>query len=297
MIVEDTTRVPDFDPQRQIIKALRRHKDALPGVVLRFGEIARKSKDKDKIHIFFEFETTRLFLPFDGKDGLKSIEDTYDYILTIDPYTAEYRNKTLGTNKYIPVFHPIPYIPPDREKNIDAIYCGGINPLIESIQDIPNLQIVSASHRGPKTHKGVSYEKKIELMSRSKITVCQNMWWISGKQRKRIEARPELQEIESVKYYESGLTTELKSRMFEAAACKSLILCWHDRHNIVERFFKKDEFVYCKTGTDIRDKINHIVSHYEEYQPMILAAHKRAKNNYTTTHLIKVIEKCLKSSS
>jgi spore maturation protein CgeB len=84
---------------------------------------------------------------------------------------------------------------------------------------------------------------------------------------------------------------QIKMRTFEAAFCKSLILCRRDDFNVIEYFFDKDkEFIYYNNNKELDIIIKDVLSNYEKYLPIIENAYNRAINNYTTT---KFVEKYL----
>jgi hypothetical protein len=75
---------------------------------------------------------------------------------------------------------------------------------------------------------------------------------------------------------------QLKSRVFEAAFCRSLILCKRDNFNVIEKYFTpNEEFVYYEEGRLV-ETVNKILSNYDAYLPVIDEAYKRAVSQYTT---------------
>ena len=81
---------------------------------------------------------------------------------------------------------------------------------------------------------------------------------------------------------EDVVVPQLKSRLFEAAFCRSLILCRRDPFNVIERYFEPDtEFVYYDDG-GLKGKVSEILGDFEKYQSIAEKAHNRAMANYTT---------------
>ena len=75
---------------------------------------------------------------------------------------------------------------------------------------------------------------------------------------------------------------QIKQRLFEAAFCRSLILCRKDEFNVVEQFFSPEiEFVYYEEDR-LAERISEILSNFELYQPIIDNAFKKATAEYTT---------------
>lgn len=88
------------------------------------------------------------------------------------------------------------------------------------------------------------------------------------------------------------IVPQLKSRAFEAALCRSLILCRRDEFNVIERFFEPDkEFVYYEPGK-LEEKVREILANFDAYQPIIENAYQKVKKEYTTQRFF---EKYLKN--
>ena len=88
---------------------------------------------------------------------------------------------------------------------------------------------------------------------------------------------------------------QIKSRVFEAAFNKSLILCLKDPWNIIEMFFKPEtEFIYFENEIDLAEKILYIKNNYKEFEHIIENAYQKAINNYTTQHFYKKYLKTIK---
>src|SRR3989344_3427495 len=88
------------------------------------------------------------------------------------------------------------------------------------------------------------------------------------------------------------LVPQLKSRAFEAALCRSLILCRKDPWNVIERFFEPNkEFVYYEPGK-LAEKVKEILADWPKYEIIIENAHKKFIAEYTTQRFF---EKYLKN--
>jgi spore maturation protein CgeB len=75
---------------------------------------------------------------------------------------------------------------------------------------------------------------------------------------------------------------QLKSRVFEAAFCRSLILCKKDGFNVIEKYFTpNEEFVYYEEGKLV-ETVNRVLTNYDAYLPVIDKAYNRAVAQYTT---------------
>jgi len=147
------------------------------------------------------------------------------------------------------------------------------------------------------TDKNVSHLKKLELISQSKVTIVHNLlifnvrgvWNIQNtpnfKNNRAFELIPSKNILRTILHFfmrKEYLVPQQKTRLFEAAFCRSLILCRKDPFNIVERFFiPNKEFVYYEEG-HLKEKLQEILEHYEEYSEIIENAFKRASREYTT---------------
>ena len=63
-----------------------------------------------------------------------------------------------------------------------------------------------------------------------------------------------------------------------------------DKWNIIEEYYTPDEeFIYFKDATDLRDKIDKIISNWDEYQTIVDNAFEKAKS-YQVENFLKTIE-------
>ena len=197
-----------------------------------------------------------------GRDTTDRFLNHVDKIFTICPPSITGRQK----REYC--FFPFneKFIPTDFSKIYDVIYCGTANGnhVSEIVNTLPkfNYKFVSFGGHPNITDSGISYVEKLKLISQSKITLVHNLT--------------------------GGGTTQIKTRPFEAAFSKSLIICKKDQWNIIEEWFTpNEEFLYYNTTEELEDTIKDVLDNYEKYSPMIEKAHNRALNNYTTRHFIK----------
>lgn len=168
------------------------------------------------------------------------------------------------TNVFFP-FNP-KYIPEPTEKLYDVIYTGYVNiPHVRRLANIIsqyNYRYVSFQRQnGLETNLGVSYVEKLKLVSQSKVSVIHNML--------------------------SYGTPQLKSRTFEAAFSRTLMLVLKDKYNVIEEWFVENEdFVYFESEEDLQEKLNTILADYSNYQYLIDNAYNKAINEYTTEKFV-----------
>jgi hypothetical protein len=189
-----------------------------------------------------------------------------DKIFTICP------PEITGRNKREYVFFPFPeeFIPTTFNKIYDVIYTGSaqgehVDEIVNTINKF-NYRFISFNYERFVTNFSVSYFDKIKFISESKIDVIHNLT--------------------------GNGTPQIKTRAFEAAFCKSLILCKKDNWNIIEKWFEPNkEFLYFENEIDLENLITEILKNYDKYQIIINNAYNKAINNYTTRHFV---EKYLK---
>lgn len=306
---QDPTRYFDFERYSSIcgdfilVEAAFEEANLWSHFELTDEELARIRKKKI---VRLEFEEPNKFFVNDRPDN-------YDYqfykIFTICPYTAKWLNKKQNNQKRVPIFFPFnkKYIPYDHKKKYDIIYTGHIvsKKLFNDLRIMSkfNYRFVSNSKHQLVTNKSVSYEEKMELISRSKITLVHNLlypkfyhiiyvwtcpYWYDNEAFKLIPRWYKFWRFFSNKKI---VVPQLKSRLFEAAFGKSIILCKKDSFNIIERYFEPEkEFVYYEDN-NLEKTIMKILANYEKYRLVAESAYQRAINNYTVE---KFVEKYLK---
>jgi len=213
-----------------------------------------------------------------------------DAILTLCPFTAE------TTEKRTAVFYPFneDFIPKSFDKEYDVLYSGS-NP-----QYVPwstYLSIISRYkyrhiYYNAGTNPSCTYQEKISLLSKTKVTLVHGLCSVQPTQVHQYMSFPNAAKNRAFSHLSSGLMPQLKTRMFEPAFCKSLILCYKDPWNVIENYFDPEkEFIYFENEQDLSEKLQFILNNYGNYTGIIEAAYTRAINNYTTKHFI---EKYLK---
>lgn len=233
--------------------------------------------------------------------------DSYDIdfhkVLTLCPFTATFLNNRDGIDRRVPIFFPFndAFTPPPAQKLYDIIYTGHLHPKpimrdMEAIRRF-NYRLVSNSNHELVTNRGISYQAKLNLISQTKITLTHNLLYPTVRHVLNVWKYPSWSTNEAFLDIPKGLiglakrllmgreieVPQLKSRIFEAAFCRSLILCKKDNFNVIETFFTPDEeFVYYESGQLITT-INKILANYDSYLPVIERAYKRATEHYTTT--------------
>lgn len=216
--------------------------------------------------IFQETNEPKFFLSTEEQTWDIDSTDTYvnnvKTIYTICP--PKITNRVKRKFSFFPVDFEL--VPSDFDKKYDVIYAGfALAPHVNEILSvIPNYNyrfISFNKQTGLETDVNIGYLEKLKLISETKISIIHNLTGTG--------------------------TPQLKSRPFESAFCKSLILCKEDNWNIINEWFEKDkEYISYKDANDLRSKIDNILSNFDDYQFIIENAHRKAINNYTSKHFV-----------
>jgi hypothetical protein len=262
---------------------------------LSLQELAR-IKEKKIVRLEFE-EPNKFFTPED----FDSYDQDFYKVFTLCPYTAEYLNEKQGYHRRVPIFFPFgdEHIPPVMQKIYDIIYTGHLHPkpILRDIKTISqfNYRLVSNSMSSLVTDRGVDYEQKINLIAQSRITLVHNLLYPNFRHLRNVWCYPTWQKNlafsklptpwKSVFFFtnrDKMVVPQLKSRAFEAAFSRSLILCKKDPFNVIEKYFEEGkEFVYFEEGS-LAETVSEILRNYADYQLVINNAFERANREYTT---------------
>ena len=223
----------------------------------------------------------------------RNFENKFDKIFTICPYTADYINKKSNNKKREFIFFPFnkKFIF-KKKKRIDVIYSGTLyGPILDKISEIIsnyNYRIISFSNNKFVTDKNISYKKKINLIAESKISIIHNLLFLNEIQIKHVKKYSDYKKNMAFKFINKKIVPQQKSRMFEAAFSRSLMLVKKDPWNLIEYFFNPNQdFIYFNKEEDLPKLINKILKNYNLYKPMVNNAFKKAKKNYTVCNFYK----------
>ena len=248
-----------------------------------------------------------------NKFFLHDVQDKYDgdfyKVFTLCPYTAAWMNERQGVERRVPIYFPFNerYTPARREKEYDVIYTGHIvaPPVLRDIQTLSgfNYRFVSNSPHALVTNQGATYEQKMDLIARTRVTLVHNLLYPRVYHLVNVWRYPGWRSHQAFRQLPSPLgvasfflrrgdmvVPQLKSRVFEAAFGRSLILCKHDPFNVIERYFEPErEFVYYREG-ELAATLKRILADYARYEAVAERAFERASRDYSTaaffeTHL------------
>jgi glycosyl transferase family 1 len=208
----------------------------------------------------------------------------FSKVFSICPYTTEWYNKIYNSD-HTHTFIPIRHQPQNTEKSFDIIYAGhiyegNIETDVMALKDF-NYRVVSNSDHPITTNKSATNEEKLKLISQAKISLTHNLLYPTTDHINFIKTIPRYNENEAFSLLDRGIVPQIKGRTFEAALCKSLILCQRDQFNIIEKYFEPNkEFIYYDKE-NAKEQIKDILNNYDQYLPVIENAYIKAQN-YTT---------------
>ena len=296
-----------------------RFKDIRNDIILIEGSFYQKSKISDfgiqekeligKKIVRIELEEPNKYAV---NDKPYEYDDLFYKVFTICPYSAQWINEMNKNNRRVATYFPFneEYIPKTKKKKYDIIYTGHVlcKELHKDIETIKkyNYKFVSNSNDSLVTDKSVSYKKKLDLISQSKITLIHNLIYLNRLYVLNLWRDPHFEKnlafkdiprrfnllslLRNKNYY----APQIKSRTFEAAFCRSLILCRRDKFNIIEKFFiPEKEFIYYEEG-HLSETVDNILKNYSKYKKVIDNAYQKAVKNYTTKNFVEKYLKKLK---
>jgi hypothetical protein len=261
------------------------------------------------------------------KKGIDAVEaeEKFDYVLTICPYSAEWRNQNSSKKRYIYSFYPYSpeIIPPKTEKKYDAIYHGGIHGkehlmAMRVLMKI-NYRYLSLDYGiNPLTQRYLKYatdinlpfKEKIKKIAECKISVCFNLIHVSYKHYKNIcEYRSQLRlggtffdELKPFHFLTNypwiGVLPQFKTRIHEAAISRTVNLVYRDKWNIVEDYYEPDrEFIYFDDEADLQKKVEFILTKWDSdyIQQMVEAAYTKAMR-YTSANFMEKYSRILRAA-
>lgn len=226
-----------------------------------------------------------VFFPFDTSLIPEPTKKKYDVIY----FGSILSREILNTIKVISKFN-YRFIAPSEEIH---------NSLLNQIRIVRKIKQKFGIKRRERylTNKNVTHTEKLSLISESKITIVHNILFHNVFAARNVqntegfrdnEAFSEIPDKNIIRSIWDAIlgkeyvVPQQKTRLFEAALCRSLILCRKDKFNIVEKFFTPEkEFIYYEKGK-LKEKLKEILANYDAYREVIERAHNRAVTEYTT---------------
>jgi len=216
-----------------------------------------------------------------------SMYDHADTILTLCPYTSALHDKS--TLVFFPFNEAL--IPQRGNKHIDIAYFG--SPMPSKVVQWDKYMSILAQYNYRYGHynagnmRGCTYMDKIITLSETKLALVHGLCNVQQRFVPQYKASLGAAENKAFDRIDEGYLPQIKSRMFEAAFTKAVMLCQHDPFNPIENFFEPDEeFVYFYNAEDLSDKIKELLDNDSLREQIAERAYERAINNYTTRHFV-----------
>jgi hypothetical protein len=291
---------------------LMSYDDGLIDTILFWGW---NSIDRNDLQSEFESSEKKYFIntaqPCEIINGYIDIlkQGYFDEVFTICPYTAKVLNTTKDSpfkTLYTPICFPFRESKFNkynnttfRDKQIDVIYYGNVHSpkYIEMIKTISNFNYAFstiAKHNSEIdsliTHYNLTSEEKWDLLNKSKVSVGMNLLFINNQHIQNLKSTPNIESFEKIDIaYQKRILPQMKTRIVEAAACKTLMLLYKDDWNVVENWFEPNKhFLYWETFDELQLLINDISNNYEQYWHIVEAANEHVKQ-YSIENLMKRI--------
>ena len=311
IVLEDlTAEVPDTNAYYFNLKKFSNEHDK---VVLMYGydssnNIDLKDKYRDYKKIFFNNWAPCEYAQEKDHNGKSPLEydKNFDIIYSICPYTVDWLNNLKLNREYKYIFYPFcdTLIPKQQEKQYDVIYHGGIHGKqhVDCLKVIRmfNYRYCTMTHHINSltrrflpiaTDTDLNFKEKINLVAKTKISVCYNFAHAHKDHIPRIKKNTQYEKNIAFSHIDSeGIFPQFKTRMHEAAISKTLNLVQRDNWNIAEAYYEPEkDFIYFTDRVDLKNKIKEITMNWNSYQDIIDSAYKKAMS-YTTDKFIDIIQ-------
>lgn len=274
-----------------------------------------QSLDNNELKDKYENSKNKIFLntamPCEIVGGFIDVLKQYyfDNVYTICPYTANVLNgieDKMSNTVFTPMCFPYPEKYFEKYNNIsisdkthDIIYYGQVHhtmykDLLRTISNHNHLFSTISQHGLDSetekliTHFNLSSQEKWDLISKAKINVGINLIFLRPDQIENLKSIENINAFKNIdKAYEKAMLPQMKTRMVEAAACKTLMLIYKDEWNVIEEWFEPNtHFLYWETFEQLDEMIAEISNNYEKYWHIVEAAHQHVKQ-YSIQNLIK----------
>jgi hypothetical protein len=249
--------------------------------------------------IYLELEEPNRFLVADKMFNRTLVPDSlFESVLSICPYSTKYFGG-LSEVKRQYVFFPtnLAFIPEEKERDFDVVYSGHLHgPAIRNfLMHLQGLKVcvISNSSDPLVTHKGVTHKEKMDLVARAKYSIVHNQLFLNRGHRQNLKRNlPDYAQhgaFSAVKkgrldhFLDRGITRapQLKSRLFEAAACGTIPIVIKDEWNLVKDWYGKDEYVE-SSENDLGALIHDAVANYSKVKKLSGHIREKTARDYST---------------
>ncbi len=277
-----------------------------------------QSVDSDDVKNQYELSKKKLFIntvqPCDIIQGPMDIlkQSYFDEVFTICPYTAEVLNNDINkisNTLYTPICFPYPEKYFEKynsvqisDKTNDVIYYGNVHhklyyDLLNTIKKFKyNFSTISNHNQTEDikkliTHFDIPSQEKWDILSKSKISVGFNLLFLNQQHIDNLKMIDNINSFKNIDItFQNKIMPQMKTRMVEAAACKTLMLMYKDDWNVIEEWFEPNKhFLYWENFEQLESMITDITNNYENYWHIIESAYEHVQQ-YSIKNLIKKIQ-------
>jgi len=228
-------------------------------------------------------------------------QEYFTEIFNICPFMCHWLQNNSST-KHTPVCFPFPANKFQKYNNLtpadkkhDAIYYGQLHNfsyhlMLDVMSQFDHRFSTISTHgfvvRDPQgnivkdatekvTHRSLSSEEKWDLLSESRVSVGFNLLFLDPQHLKKFNSFNNIETYPAHAYInQNQIMPQMKTRMVEAAATKTLMLLFKDPFGVVENWFEPDtHFIYWENFDDLHDKLSDITTNYEKYWHIVENAH------------------------
>ena len=303
-VIPDHKSFPSYDTWWYIFDWSKFENDPrTKDLVLYFGcNFNVDTLDKTKINVFLSAEHPGIFfvgrIPGTNLASQERMEESFDHLTTYNlqvassnrgykfipyPYDVEFVHRQLGINSVDNI-----------DKSLDVVLCGTNpapdRPITPWVDAIKNFKSSFCSPHPPGTLK--SWNDKQWDIAKSKISIVWSVFFGADEAAKNF-SESQFPWIKFDRGPDLGrwLTPHFKPRIHDAAALKSLMLCYkgpfagkeNPYNNSIEYYYKPGvDFLYFEDAKDLEIIIGDILENFNDpkYKNMVDSAYNRLESNY-----------------
>ena len=251
---------------------------------------------------FLEIEEPNRFLtPYSSSQNRegKDSDSNFKKVFSICPFSTKFfQRDELNKGKY--VFFPtnFDHVPKPSKKIYDFVYSGNLHSksIIKFLKSLKGLNIcvIGNSDNGIITHRGVNYVEKMRLISESKFAIVHNQLFLDRKQILQLQANlpnyhehgafshlPKLGRFKIAKEKDFR-APQLKSRLFEAAACGTIPIVMSDPWNLAQDWFERSEFIETSEAS-LSESCLEAVENWKNWNDLGTHLSEKTKREYSST--------------
>jgi hypothetical protein len=278
-----------FEPQRYL--DFTPYGADLSGISLYLGVYPPSTEGDTNFKVRLNVETPNFLYNY----NINEENERYDLVLHICPFTCAFLNDVYKTTKYRTTFFPITfkdYV--EQPRAIDVFYTGhkilSCKPVAIIVEEVSKRIGESTYSKLMESMSGDDgYFKKLELLNNTKICIVHNSLSPPGFFPNFSGHIADPLCVKHLPWHSAPteIVPQLKTRIFEGAMMRCVLLVYKDKYRHHEAYFKENEdFLYWETPEELSAQVDAILSNYEAYVPMAISAHTRMKTCYQVKNFV-----------